>query len=75
MFKFTFEWVCGLAIRALIKRGVEPDEAEGMVAQGEGWLVDVKAAVWDEACAAVAEQGTVQIPDNPYRDVRNNVGT
>lgn len=43
-------------------------EQQGMTqATLEGSLDDMKAAVWDEAIDAAAEQGTIQAPDNPYR--------
>lgn len=29
--------------------------------------LDVLADVWDAAIDAASEQGTIQIPDNPYR--------
>ena len=37
-------------------------------AEFERWLASVKAAAWDEAIGEAAEQGTIQIPTNPYRD-------
>ena len=30
--------------------------------------VNVLAAVWDAAIDAASEQGTIQIPDNPYEE-------
>ena len=36
------------------------------------WLEQVKAEVWDECCDETMEQGTVQIPDNPYRKETNS---
>lgn len=32
------------------------------------WLATVKAGAWDAAIAEAAEQGTIQIPENPYRE-------
>ena len=32
------------------------------------WLASVKAGAWDAAIAEAAEQGTIQIPENPYRE-------
>lgn len=40
----------------------------GPAVEFERWLQQVKAEVWDEALSEAAEQGTIQIPDNPYRE-------
>lgn len=47
---------------------------------GEGfdrWLervkVEAKAEGWDEAAGAIAEQGTIQIPENPYQAWRRGL--
>lgn len=32
------------------------------------WLNQMKAEAWNECADAVAMQGTVQIPDNPYKE-------
>src|SRR5690625_4747123 len=34
----------------------------------DAWLASVKAEAWDAAIAEAAEQGTIQIPENPYRE-------
>ena len=31
------------------------------------WLNEERARIWDEAINEASEQGTIQIPDNPYR--------
>lgn len=35
------------------------------------WLQQVKAEAWDECADATLQQGTVQIPDNPYRETED----
>lgn len=32
------------------------------------WLNQVKAEAWEECAAKIEMQGTVQIPDNPYKE-------
>lgn len=47
----------------------DPAHAHGCPqdAEFDRWLASVKADAWDEAIGEAAEQGTIQIPTNPYR--------
>lgn len=42
-------------------------EHDKLHAQVRAALEAVAADIWDDAIDATAEQGTIQIPDNPYR--------
>lgn len=42
----------------IVNSATAPDDA----------LREVKADVWDEAIDSACEQGTIQLPDNPYRE-------
>ena len=46
-------------------KAYDPAEAG---AEFDRWLDQVKAEVWEECSIAFEQQGTVQIPDNPYKE-------
>lgn len=37
-------------------------------AEFDAWLRQIKAEAWQEAADEIAQQGTIQIPDNPYQE-------
>jgi len=48
---------------------IDPEgRISGPAKEFERWLAEVKAEAWEEALSEAAEQGTIQIPDNPYRE-------
>ena len=42
--------------------------AREAAAEFDTWLARVRAEAWQEAADEIAQQGTIQIPDNPYQE-------
>ena len=49
--------------------GSEADDDQAASTEFDRWLASVKAAAWDEAISEAAEQGTIQTPPNPYKEM------
>jgi len=47
---------------AMINRGFTEAQVSELLGR-------IKAAVWDEAISEAAEQGTIQTPPNPYKEM------
>ena len=46
---------------------LHPLDAQGYINEARAALEAVAVDIWDAAIDAASEQGTIQIPDNPYR--------
>lgn len=59
------------SVRAAATEDLSPDGTirrnEDLEALFDTVMNRVRAQAWDEAIDAAAQQGTIQIPDNPYR--------
>ena len=61
--------VTGMGGKSLLT-DMHPEDAAYARADARAALEATAADIWDEAIDAASEQGTVQIPDNPYRNER-----
>ena len=44
------------------------EAAKQAAAEFDGWLAAEHAKAWQEAADEISQQGTIQIPDNPYEE-------
>lgn len=51
-----------------IHDGPDSTDLDQMEHDFDAWLAAERAKVWQEAADEISQQGTIQIPDNPYEE-------